>query len=210
MIPLTLKINKNKALDKERAIRKAVEILKRGGLVIHPTDTCYGIAADPSSRRAIRNVYRFKGRDYKKPLFIIVKDLKSFKKYGKYCRTMEKVLNKYPNSQFTFITKKKDTVPSFLNPGYETIGIQIPKIDFSLSLLSIYGRPLIGTSANHSGMKECYTSKGLTISIGNEYDFPILILDYGTLPKRPVSNVIEVCNNGIKLIRCGDLKEVTV
>ena len=211
MIFKSIKFNQNDAFESERAIERAVEILRAGGLVIHPTDTCYGIAADFFNEKAIKNVYTFKGRDYQKPLFIIVKDMKEFNEYGMHLEIIEKIINKYPNNQFTFITKKKKSVPPFLNIGYGTIGIQIPKIDFSLRLLKEYGNPLIGTSANFSGEKECYNTDGLKNLTEKNFDFPGLILDAGPLIKRPVSTVIEICENGeIKIIRQGELENFSI
>jgi L-threonylcarbamoyladenylate synthase len=173
------------------AVLKSVNVLKSGGIVVHPTDTCYGIAADINNKRAIDKVYNFKGRGFNNPLFIIVKDISQFKKCGCWDSAVGKLIRKNPNKMFTFVVDRKKAVPTFLNPNFETVGIQMPKNDFSLTLLKKFKSPLIGTSANLSNQPVNYSIKDLLSQLAKKRNLPDLILDAGKLPSRGPSSVVK-------------------
>lgn len=185
----------------EPAVIRAVSVLRAGGIVAHPTDTCYGLAADIANEAAIKKVYEFKGRDHNKPLSIIVGNLDELAKYGEYSPLMEKMTQENPGRQFTFVVKRKKTVPEFLNPGESTVGIQIPKYKLSLALLAEFGSPLTATSANISGMSECYSAEELLAQIGEDGTMPDLIIDGGRLSHNPPSRVVRIEGEKIEILR---------
>jgi len=185
------KFNSKNRNEIRAAVLKSVNVLKSGGIVVHPTDTCYGIAADINNKRAIDKVYKFKGRGFNNPLFIIVKDISQFKKYGCWDSAVGKLIRENPNKMFTFVVDRKKAVPAFLNPNFETIGIQMPKNDFSLTLLKKFKSPLIGTSANLSNQPVNYSIKDLLSQLAKKRTLPDLILDAGKLPLREPSSVVK-------------------
>jgi len=193
-----IKINLNSISP---AASKAAKVLKSGGIVVHPTDTCYGIAADVFNPKAIKKIYQFKGRDYKNPLFVILPNISQFRKYGQYNSLIEKTIKKYPQKMFTFIVLQKNTIPSHFNPDFKTIGIQIPKNPFSLTLLKKFRLPLAGTSANLSGMENNYSIRSLLNQLKNSQIHPDLIIDAGKLPIRKPSSVVQIKDGKINYLR---------
>ncbi len=192
-------INDNYLLN--QAIAKAVAVLKSGGLVVHPTNTCYGLAANIFNKLAVEKVYRFKGRNFNTPLSIIVNNFIEFKKYGTWYQIIEEIIKKDSKKMYTFVVPRKTTVPSHLNPNYSTVGIQIPKYKLSLSLLQNFCSPLTATSANISGMPNNYSVEELLTQLKQSKHYPDLILDGGKLPFRKPSSVIEVRGKSIKVLR---------
>ncbi|MFH1671730.1 MAG: L-threonylcarbamoyladenylate synthase [Candidatus Portnoybacteria bacterium] len=181
--------------------QKAADVLKSGGIVIHPTDTCYGIAADASNPRAVKKIYQFKGRDYKNPLFIILPDFNQFKKYGQWHSLIEETIRDNSKKMFTFVVpQKKNVLPRF-NPGFKTIGIQIPNNPFSLAMLKKSGLPIAGTSANLSGMRNNYSVRSLIKQIGAADIYPDLIIDGGRLSFKKPSSVVEIKEGKINYLR---------
>ncbi|MFA6988468.1 MAG: L-threonylcarbamoyladenylate synthase [Candidatus Gastranaerophilaceae bacterium] len=184
-------------------IELAWKVLSSGGLVVHPTDTCYGLAADITNRQALKNILFFKKR--KNSLFnVIVNSREQWEDYGEWHPIIQEVINKNPGKQFSFIVPRTEKTPSFFSPGTNTIGMQIPKIKFSLDLLSRMGKPLVATSANLSGLNVCYSIKDLLLQLGGDIVFPfeLLILDAGEIPHKRPSTIFEVKNNGeLMLIR---------
>ena len=183
------------------AVKKAAEVIGKRGIVIHPTDTCYGIATDIKNEEAVKKAYKFKGRNYNKPFSIIVSSFIEFKKYGQWFSLVEETIRKNPQKMFTFVVPRKKTVPFYLNPDFSTIGIQVPKYKFSLSLLKKIGSPSIATSANVSGMANVYSIEELLIQLKKTKNYPDLILDGGKLPFRKPSSVIEIKDKSVKVLR---------
>jgi len=183
------------------AAEKAAKVLKSGGIIIHPTDTCYGIAADIFNPEAVKKVYLFKGRDYHKPFNIIIRDFAQMKEYGHWNPLIKKIVDENQKKMFSFILPKKRIIPSHFNPDFKTIGIQIPKFDFSLSLLNLVDFPLVATSANLSTMRNVYSINALIKQIKKAEILPDLIIDGGRLPFRKPSIIVEIKGGEINILR---------
>ncbi len=174
------------------AARRAVIILKKGGIVVHPTDACYGIAADITNEKAVKKVFALKRRELDHPVNIIVKDREDFSKFGRWSPLIDDLTKKQRKRMYSFVVKKTDHCPGFLNPNFETVGIQIPKNPFSLEILGLIKVPLIATSANISGKNNVYKVESILNQIKDAEINPDLIIDGGALPYRKVSRVIEI------------------
>jgi len=194
-----IKINNQKAF--QGAAAKAAQVLRSGGIVIHPTDTCYGIAVDASNPKAVKKIYQFKGRDYKNPLFIILPNFNQFKKYGQWDPLIERTIKSSPKKMFTFVVPQKKSVLPRFNPGFKTIGIQIPNNLFSLAMLKKSGLPIAGTSANLSGMKNNYSVRSLIKQLRITKVYPDLIIDSGRIPLKKPSSVVEIKGKKINYLR---------
>ncbi len=196
-----LKFNPKSKLETQRAVDESVIVLKKGGIIIHPTDTCYGIAADMGNEKAIKKVYRFKGRDFNKPCFIIARNVNQFKKYGSWNKLAQEMIEKNPRKMFTFVVSRKKMVPEFLNPDFDTVGIQMPKRPFSQVLLKDFGRPLVGTSANLSSLPVVYSIEELMDQLSDVKIYPDLILDGGRFPIKKPSSIIRIKGRKVEILR---------
>lgn len=181
-------------------VQEAVKILKSGGVIIHPTETCYGLAADIFNKNAIKKVYEIKKMPFSKPVSILVSSTEEAKKYGEWNELAEKYAQKYWPGPLTLILKRKDTVPKFLNSGTNTIGIRFPSHEFSVEMVKNLGAPIITTSANISGEPPPYTPKQI------QQNFADLFIDCGELDKSILpSTILDISEGKLRVLRDGPI-----
>lgn len=185
-----------------RTIRKAAEIVKSGGLVVYPTETCYGLAADATNVNAVKAVYAAKKRPKSKPIPIIVSSLWMMRKYGKITKSVKKIVKKFMPGPLTVVTDKRRTIPDVLNP--REIAFRISSHPIAAKLVRTVGRPITATSANISGQPPIYKAKKLEIFNG-KVD---MILDCGDLKKVKPSTYVDA--RSFKVLRIGAIPRRTV
>jgi len=134
-------------------IDKAVEILSKGGIIAYPTDTVYGIGCNIFDEKAVKRIFKLKGRDFKKPLSIAVSGLKMLEKIVFLTEKDKKFLQKILPGPVTVILPKKPIVPDLVTGGSKFAGIRIPDHKIVLEMIEKAGFPVITTSANVSGKK---------------------------------------------------------
>jgi len=183
-------------------IAEAVKTLRFGGIVAFPTDTVYGIGAMPFNKKAVRKLYRIKGRSDKKPIALLVSSKTGAYRFAKAIPSKAKeLMRKYWPGALTLVFKKKKSVPDYLTSGLSTIGIRMPKNKMALALIKAAGGALAVTSANKSGGKPAVTAKDITGLKGID-----LIIDGGKCRIGVPSAVIAVHGNKIQVLRNGSLK----
>lgn len=187
-----------KAKDKN-AISTAVRVLKKGGIIIYPTETSYGIGADATNSKAIRKIFKIKTRDKGKPISIIVSSLSMAKKYAFIDALSGKLAQKFMPCPLTLISRKKN-LPGMLSKN--TIAWRIPSHAFALALVKKFGKPITATSANKSGKPQMYKINDVIKSFSGSVD---LIIVAGNLPRRRPSTVFDAANK--KVLRKGPVKE---
>ena len=190
-----LKINANTP-EKEK-IKVAIDVLKRGGTVVYPTDTVYGIGANIFDEEATRKVYNVKKRSPLKPISACVSKIQDIHKIAHMNENTEKLVEKIFPGPFTVILKKKENIPSVLTSGGEKIGIRIPDSKVCTELSSAF--PITTASANISGEKIPESLDGILKQVGKEVD---LILDAGVCKHGIHSTVIDMTGSP-KIIRKG-------
>lgn len=180
-----------------KAVNDAVKNLKRGGVIIFPTDTVYGFLADGSNKKAVNRIFKIKNRIKGKPLPVFVKDLKSAKKIAEINKEQEKIIKKYWPGKYTFIFKKKKSVKIY-GQDKKTIALRIPKNIFLISLLKKINKPLVQTSANLSSQPSINNVR----SIIRQFEgLDILIIDGGNIKKGKSSKVLSLVKNKIEILR---------
>ena len=134
----------------KNSINKAVSILKKGGIIIYPTDTLYGFGADATNSKAIDKINLLKNR--KDPLSIIVSSLNEIEKYGELDSRAKAICEQILPGPFTILIKsKKSNLSPLANESSEYTGIRIPNHSFSIKLAQKLGNPIITTSVNKKG-----------------------------------------------------------
>ena len=190
-----LKINaSNPEKDK---IKAAVTILKRGGAVVYPTDTVYGIGANIFNEEATQKVYSIKKRSPLKPISACVSKIQDIHKIAYMDKNIEKLVEKIFPGPFTVILKKKDNVSSILTSGGEKIGIRIPDSKVCMELSKEF--PITTTSANISGKKIPESVEGILRQLDDNIN---LILDAGICKHGIHSTVIDLTASP-KIVRKG-------
>lgn len=136
----------------ERKIEQVVACLRKGGVVVYPTDTVYGIGCDITNSAAVQKVLRFKDVNLKKTsLSFICHDLSHAAQYLKPIdsRTF-KLLKKNTPGPFTFILEANSNVPKLFKANKKTVGIRVPDNDIVRSIVERLGNPILSASVKNS------------------------------------------------------------
>ena len=130
-----------------KAIQKVVKVLKKGGLIIYPTDTVYGLGCDITNIKALERIARIKGVKLEKSNFSFVcEDLSNLSDYVKQIDTTTfKILKRALPGPYTFILPGAKTLPNPFKKR-KTVGIRVPDNSIALALVSALGNPIVSTS----------------------------------------------------------------
>ncbi len=189
----------------EKIIDKAVTALKKGGVIIYPTDTVYGLGANALDEKVVNKIFRIKGRSFKKPISIIIKDVEQAKEVASFNKDIERILNKIWPGPVTAILYKKDIIPDILIGGSKKIGLRIPDCEFTKQLMKKIDFPITTTSANISGLSSSEDIKQVLSQFQDKKIKPDLILDVGILPQNLPSTVIDFTEAEPKILRAGPI-----
>lgn len=182
----------------QKALNEAADVLKKGGVVICPTDTVYGFLADASNKKAVEKIYKIKKRAKSKPLPVFIKDIKTAEELAEINTEQKKILKKYWPGKVTVVIKRKKNIKIY-DGGQGTVALRIPKHKFLLALLKKINRPLAQTSVNISGQPALINVQKIIKQFQGLNE--ILFVDAGNLPKRKPSAIIDLSNNKVKFLR---------
>ena len=192
-----MKVNCN-----DEGIRKSVEIIENGGVIIFPTDTVYGIGCNPYDANAVKKIYEIKSREKIKSLPVLASSIEIVKQISIIDEFTEKIIKKYWPGPLTLILKLKDkNLKESLNLE-DKIAVRIPNSVCTLKLLNKCNL-LVGTSANVSG-DSSFTDPQECMKNVKKYD---VFVDGGTITSKGESTIIEIENGKIHVIREGALKK---
>ncbi|WP_329806530.1 L-threonylcarbamoyladenylate synthase [Flavobacterium facile] len=140
-----LKIYEDK--PSEAAIKKVVEVLRNGGLVIYPTDTVYGLGCDITNSRALEKLAKIKGVKLEKANFSFVcSDLSNISDYVKQIDTATfKILKRALPGAYTFILPGNNDLPKDFRKK-KTVGIRVPDNNIAIQIVEMLGNPIVSTS----------------------------------------------------------------
>ena len=186
----------------DEGIEKTFQVIKKGGIIVFPTDTVYGIGCNPYNANAVEKIYEIKSREKIKSLPVLAYSLDTVKEIARIDTFTEKIIKKYWPGPLTLILELTDKkLKKSLNLDNK-IAVRIPDSKCTLKLLEKCGL-LVGTSANISGSPPSTDPKECLKNITN-YD---VFLNGGTITSKGESTIIEIENEEIKIIRKGVLKK---
>lgn len=132
-------------------ILKAVEVLRKGGVILYPTDTVWGIGCDATNEEAVKRIYDIKHRDDSKSLVLLASDMDMICRYVKEVPEMAIQLVEVNDQPMTIIYPDAQGLAQNVTADDGSVGIRIPIMDFCRQLAARLGRPVVSTSANISG-----------------------------------------------------------
>jgi tRNA threonylcarbamoyl adenosine modification protein (Sua5/YciO/YrdC/YwlC family) len=143
-----------------KQVDKVVETLNRGGVIVYPTDTVYGMGCDIHNRKAVDRLARIRGLKIEKAKFsIICHSLSQLSDYTKPIdNSIFKLMKRNLPGPFTFILNANNKVPDLFQSNKKTIGIRIPNNNIILEIVSAFGSPLLTTSVHDSDEVIEYTT----------------------------------------------------
>lgn len=186
-----------------RQIRKVVDKLEQGGIIIYPTDTVYAMGCDIKATKAIEKIARLKGLNPLKPdLSFIFYDMSQLSEYTIIKNNnIFKLLKHNLPGPFTFIVKANNQIPGMFRNRKKTVGIRIPDNNITLEIVKELGRPIITASIhNRDDLVEYITDPAL---IYERYkDFADVVIDGGYGRNEP-STVVDCTGDEIMIVRQG-------
>ena len=191
------------------SIGEAVKILKAGGVVAHPADTCFGLAADLMNEKALGKLQRIKGRDAGKPMSIMLPPhlVPRLGDYAVLDDFAETVCARLFPGPVTIVLPKGLKIPDYFFPDLKTIGIRIPYGTENSDLLMKFRQPMITTSANLSDHPVCCSCEDVIRAFeGSKYQ-PDLLLEGEIQGICMPSTVISPEGGKVTILREGPLKK---
>ena len=190
---------KKKIKNKNIELETTITFLKKGKLILYPTDTVWGIGCDATSSKAIKNLYNLKKRDEGKAMICLVNDYQMLKSY----------IPKISISQLSYLNSKIPTTVIFENSKgisekalgeNKSIAMRIPKHNFCNKLITKFGKPIISTSANISNKQSPLNFHQIENEILDGVDY-VVNLEKETVTKK-TSRIIKIDSFGeISIIR---------
>jgi L-threonylcarbamoyladenylate synthase len=181
------------------ALREATTALWRGDLVVYPTETVYGLAADALDERAVERVFETKERDRSEPLSIAVPDVTSALEYAAATARTREFMREFLPGAVTVVCERRPKVPDVVTAGGDRVGVRVPDEPVALALLRRVA-PLTATSANRSGRANARIVADLDATVRDA----AVVLDGGETPGGE-STVVDV--DGDEVIRAGERAE---
>ena len=133
------------------AIQEAAEILRRGGLVVFPTETVYGLGGNATDQEAAKAIYAAKGRPSDNPLIIHVASPEDAEPYAVTSDAYYRLARRFMPGPLTVILPKKDTIPLSVTGGLDSVAVRCPAHPVARALIRAAGVPIAAPSANRSG-----------------------------------------------------------
>ncbi len=188
------------------ALGECLESISRGGVIIFPTDTVYGIGCSAFRPKPIKRIFEIKGRDFSKALPILISNFEQITLIAAGIdQRSEKLIKTFWPGALTIILPKHASLPPNLSP-HKTVGIRMPNHAWLLDLLKLTG-PLAATSANPSGSPEAKNVEEAVKTMGGKIDF---IIDGGQSWSNLPSTVVDCQSAEIKILREGPISKAAI
>jgi L-threonylcarbamoyladenylate synthase len=178
-------------------VERAVQVLRRDGIIVYPTETVYGLGGDAFSDEALLRVYEAKGRPLGKPISIAVSDTDMLCVVACADDPALEFIGRFLPGPVTVILEARSCIPPLLTGGTGRIGVRIPAHEMALAIIAGFDSPITATSANISGEKDPIRPGDVRVP----YD---LLVDGGVLPGVP-STVVDLVDR--RILRRGTLAD---
>ncbi len=206
----------------EAEIQSALDTLRRGGVVVFPTETAYGLAADATNTRAVERVLAIKGREEGKTVALIASDLTMAERYLEFSSRLHELAREFWPGPLTIVAKAKSggagSLPvrqagGFAGKGTDlssavirengTVALRVSSHPVAARLSRDLRVPIVATSANRSGESSCYSVPAARQQLDSQSLQPDLYLDGGVLPRRKPSTIVKEVGRRLEIVRQG-------
>ncbi len=185
----------------EEELKKSLAVLHKGGILLYPTDTVWGLGCDARNKDAVAKLFKIKQRAEYKSMVVLVCDEKMLNRYVKEVPAVAWDLIEAADHPITIIYPEGRGLADSIIAADGSVGIRIVKDDFCRDLIHKFGKPIVSTSANISGEPSPSSFSEITKSIIEKVDYAVNWRQDETNNTRP-SSIIKVNMNGeIKIFR---------
>ena len=198
-----LKIDKISNISDDKWTLLSDEI-KKGSLIIYPTDTVYGLGAVITNEQSINKIFLAKSRSFTSPLIALLSSVDKVEEVAyvsdKNKELLEKLAKAFWPGALTIILKRKKHIPNIMVSGGDTIGVRIPNLDLAIKIIDLAGGILATTSANISGEATPKSYAELSEDIKSKVD---ILIDSGECKLGEASTIIDLTSDVPKILRKG-------
>ncbi|PIR37553.1 MAG: threonylcarbamoyl-AMP synthase [Alphaproteobacteria bacterium CG11_big_fil_rev_8_21_14_0_20_39_49] len=187
----------------ESLIIQASILLENGKSVSFPTETVYALAANAKNENALEAVFKLKGREFKKPLALLVENIDEAKKYVDFNEHALMIAKKLCPGPISMVLPKSKgcDLPDIINGGMDTLSVRIPDHKTALEILRHTNCPVVATSANLSGKPDALCASEVRGYFGDKID---MVIEGGGCSGE-ASTVIDLCGDSPKILRKGKI-----
>jgi L-threonylcarbamoyladenylate synthase len=183
------------------AVAHAAATLREGGVVAIPTDTLYGLAADPWNSAAVAKVFTIKGRPDDRALPLVAANVDQVEQWlGEMSPTARRLAQRFWPGPLTLVMRAPRALAPGVTAGGTTVGVRVPAHAVTRALCAAFERPVTATSANISGQAATDNPDKVAETLTEGLD---LLLDSGTTPGGPASTIVDLTHGDMRLIREG-------
>jgi tRNA threonylcarbamoyl adenosine modification protein (Sua5/YciO/YrdC/YwlC family) len=184
-----------------RLIKQVADVLRKGGIIVYPTDTIYGLGCDIFQHKAVERICSIKNIDAQKAqLSVVCFDLSHLSEYAKQLSTPTyRILKQHLPGPFTFILEASKQVPKILKTKKDTIGLRIPNNKIARCIVEELGNPILSTSLPGDFVEEYTDPEIIQDKFGKQID---LVIDGGIGGMVP-STIIDLTTGEPQVIREG-------
>ena len=194
----------NREDPEPEVIARVAEMIRKGEVVAIPTDTFYGLAANPFDAAAVERIFAIKGRAKHLPLLLLIDSVAMARELATELPAgFERLTERFWPGPLTIVVKASAKVPGAVTGGTGRIGLRLPRAAIAAAIVKQARVPIVGTSANRTGEKECATAQEVEEQIGAAVP---LILDGGASGATRTSTVIDVRPDSWKVLREGAIE----
>jgi len=182
-------------------IMVAAQTVRRGGLVVYPTETVYGLGCDPFNIEAVKRILDVKG-ERKKPLPILAASIGDADKIASISPNGKRLAAKFWPGPLTMVFPKKPSLPDVVTFGWDSVGLRIPHNDVALHLIRLSGGLLVGSSANRTGEEPPRAVQEIS---GELKEMVNVVLDGGVTAQGKPSTVADLTSEKPRILREGPI-----
>lgn len=186
-----------------RPPRRALEVLREGGVIVYPTDTVYGVGCRIDVAAAVQRLFVLKARPPTWALPVLLADPAQLDEYGvALSRAARRLAARYWPGALTIVVRRSERIPALVAGGGDTVGLRVPAHAVPRALVREVGVPIIGTSANRHGTPAPLTAQHVMFEFGDRVD---LVIDGGRCPLGRESTVVDATVDPPRIVREGAL-----
>ena len=182
-------------------LKKAADIIKKGGLVVFPTETVYGLGANALDEKAVEKIFIAKKRPSDNPIIAHISDIGELSSLvSEITPIHKKIIENFWPGPLTLLFNKKDSVPPIVSAGLPTITVRFPSHPVARKLIELSGIPIAAPSANLSGRPSPTNAQHVIEDLNGRVD---IIIDGGPTTFGLESTVVDILNNPPRILRNG-------
>ena len=183
-------------------IARAADVIRRGGVVAYPTDTLYGLAVDPGNSDAVARLYAAKGRGRQSAIPLIAASLEQARGAAILDGLALRLAHAFWPGPLTIVAPPQRGLAAAVLAGGTTVAVRVPAHAVARALAAALGFCITATSANRSGESPAVTGADVAAAFATGSDVDVL-LDAGVVTGGPPSTIVEIGEDGPRLIRAG-------